>query len=50
MIAVVFVTPAATEPRLDATRTVPVVHGVQAFTEAAFRHDHLDAVRELAFD
>jgi hypothetical protein len=27
---------------------VPLVHFVQAFTEAAFRHDHFNAVREVA--
>ena len=27
---------------------MPLVHFVQAFTEAAFRHDHFNAVREVA--
>jgi hypothetical protein len=40
--------PTPTESWPDATGTVPLVHFVQAFTEAAFRHDHFNAVREVA--
>src|SRR4029079_9241617 len=50
VIPVFLITPAATELCLDAARVVPLVHLVQAFTEAAFWHDHFHAVREFAFD
>ena len=48
IIPVIRVAPAATEPWLGATRTVPIVHFIKALSEAAFRHDHLNAVREVA--
>jgi len=50
IIPVVLVTPTATESCLDATRTVPLVHFVQAFPKAAFRHDHFDPVRVTSFN
>jgi hypothetical protein len=48
-IAVVFVTPATSEPSLYATRPVPPVHFVQAFAEAALWYDQLDMVRVVSF-
>jgi hypothetical protein len=48
-IALVLV-PCASALWFDATRTVPFVHVIQPFAEAAERHRHFNDVGKFAFD
>jgi hypothetical protein len=45
-----FLATTATTVRLNATRTVPVVHAIKLLAEAAWRDDDLHNVREVAFN
>jgi len=50
IVAVVFIAPACWVERADASRFVPLVHGIQLWTKATERHPHFYDVRKVSFD